>query len=161
MLDETKWCLYEPDLVRCTPLERNDNTGRPLVRQAKNFVADYKVIHKVSREVRHRDAILLLPTHVRVRLVRPGFGRISYNVPRACTFEELRKRVAADVGETFEAFPAGGDRDNLFGPGKRLMDVVRPNCFFVQQAWKGVVDASEVVDAAPPKKTFLEYVSRN
>ena len=55
----------------------------------------------------------------------------------------------------------GADRDNLFGPGKRLADVVRPNCFFVQQAWKGVVDASEVVDAAPPKKTFLEYVSRD
>ena len=160
-LDATKWCLYEPDMVRCTPLERNDGTGRPLVRQAKNFVADYKVIHKVSREVRHRDAILLLPTHVRVRLVRPGFGRISYNVPRACTFEELRKRVAADVGETFEAFPAGGDRDNLFGPGKRLADVVRPNCFFVQQAWTGVVDASDISDAAPPKKTFLEYVSRD
>ena len=53
------------------------------MRQAKNFVADYKVIHKVSREVRHRDAILLLPTHVRVRLVRPGFGRIAYMVPRS------------------------------------------------------------------------------
>ena len=115
----------------------------------------------MSREVRHRDAILLLPTHVRVRLVRPGFGRISYMVPRSCTFEELRKRVAADVGETFEAFPAGGDRHNLFGPGKRLADVVRPNCFFVQQAWTGVVDASDIIDAAPPKKTFLEYVSRD
>lgn len=160
-LDASKRCLYEPDLVRCVPMERNDGTGRPLVRQAKNRVSDYKQIHKVKREVHHRDAILLMPTHVRVRLVRPGFGRIPYLVPRSLTFEALQKRVAADVGQSFAEFGCGGDPENKFGPGKRLADVVRPNCGFVQHAWKGVVDAADVGERPPPKKSFLEHVARD
>jgi len=151
-LDASKWCLYEPDMVRCVSMERNDGMGRPLVRQAKNRVSDYKQIHKVKREVRHRDAILFMPTHVRVRLVRSGFGRIPYLVPRVTTFEALQKRVAADVGQSFAEFGCGGGAENKFGPGKRLAGVVRLNCGFVQHAWKGVMDAADVGERPPPKR---------
>ena len=78
---------------------RGDNTGGAR-RQAKELRGGLWVIHKVSREVRHRDAILLQLTRQRVRPKCGGPGAHLAIVPRACTFEELRKRVAADVGET-------------------------------------------------------------
>ena len=82
-----------------------------------------------------RDALYLLPSHIKVILIRKGYGRLEYNVPRTTTFEELQDRVDADLGETFERYDLGYP-GNRFGPGKRLDQIFRPDTFQASQAWE-------------------------
>lgn len=135
--DPGMWRFYGPDLAR--PTELYDELR---VFRAKDAVAKFKAAHKLEETApgaapsTSKDAIYLLPTHVRVMLWREGYEMLMYTLPRNTTFEALKALVEADVGEPgkFTKFDVGtpGAR---FGPGKRLEDVVAATTVGVSHAW--------------------------
>ena len=110
----------------CTRSERNDNREGPSSARRRTSWRTTRY-PQVSREVRHRDAILLLPTHVRVRLVRRASGASR----TWCRGRHLRTTRSAS--RRTSARPSRSSRPaatatTCSGPAS-VMDVVRPNCF--------------------------------
>jgi hypothetical protein len=82
----------------------------------------------------------LLPTHIRVVLFREGYPKLSYTVPRATSFEELKALVDADPevvsrGGSLARWEARG-KGRVFGPGVRLCDLFGPSTAFASHGWE-------------------------
>lgn len=136
-LDPDMWKLYGPDLS--APEELFDELK---VKRASAAIAKFQAsaglgeVQPGAAPSTSKDAIYLLPTHVRVMLWRDGYEMLMYTLPRNATFEALKALVEADVGEAgcFTSF-AFGPPGRKFGPGKALEDCVGATTVGVSHAW--------------------------
>ena len=114
----------------------------PFPPQAKDAIEKFKKRHRLDEVPEFRqpstskDAIYLLPTHIRIMLWREGYDMLMYTLPRNTTFEALKDLVESDVGApgVFNAFPAGPP-GNKFGPGKAFEDVFPATTVGASHAW--------------------------
>lgn len=135
-LEPANWRLVAPDLAT----ELYDELK---VSRAADAVAKHAAKHNLggagpgAAPSTSRNAIYLLPTRVRVLLFRDGYENLTYTLPRATTFEDLKARVEADLKApgAFTAF-AAGPPGNKFGPGKTLEDVLEPSAAAISHSWK-------------------------
>ena len=136
-LNPDMWKLYGPDLA--APEELFDELK---VKRASAAIAKFQAsaglgeVQPGAAPSTSKDAIYLLPTHVRVMLWRDGYEMLMYTLPRNATFEALKALVEADVGEAgcFTSF-AFGPPGRKFGPGKALEDCVGATTVGVSHAW--------------------------
>ncbi|KAH8074247.1 1-acylglycerol-3-phosphate O-acyltransferase [Aureococcus anophagefferens] len=134
-LDPDMWKLYGPDSA---PEELFDELK---VKRASAAIAKFQAsaglgeVQPGAAPSTSKDAIYLLPTHVRVMLWRDGYEMLMYTLPRNATFEALKALVEADVGEAgcFTSF-AFGPPGRKFGPGKALEDCVGATTVGVSRA---------------------------